>query len=144
MALVEGKRITGDGIWFWINMEDIDWNCWVHSSMVELSVEHKAVNLVRSILPENSKVPSPGGVSASRSANKVTVSWSAAPSAPELEYLIEAIICTNEGYNLEVAYNTTSISLTFTDATGYPMASFGTLRVANKLGYSSAVSIPWP
>jgi hypothetical protein len=96
------------------------------------------------IVPENSSVPSPSGVSASRSGDKVTISWAAAPSAPELEYLIEAIVCTSGGYLLEVSYNTTGTSFKMTDTQTCGGASFGTLRVANKLGYSNAVNIPWP
>ena len=55
-------------------------------------------------IPVNSSVPSPSGVSASRSGEKVTISWFAAPSAPELEYLFEGVLCTSGGYLLEVAY----------------------------------------
>lgn len=143
-ALIEGKRITGDGTWYLVRMEDAKWSCWVYSTTFEMQGEKSDVRLARVIVPENSSVPSAVGVSASRSGDKVTISWAAAPSAPELEYLIEAIICTSNGYLLEVAYSTTGTSFNLTDTNQCSSASFGTVRVANKLGYAGAVKIPWP
>ena len=143
-AVIEGKRETGDGKWYLIRMPEAKWSCWSHSSVMDVSGDASAIRLVRVYVPENSSVPSASGVSASRNGNKVTISWSPAPSAPELEYLIEAIVCTKGGYLLEVAYSTTSNSFTLTDTDQCSGESFGTLRVANKLGYASAVKIPWP
>ncbi|MDO9546395.1 MAG: hypothetical protein Q7J07_06565 [Pelolinea sp.] len=143
-ALIEGKRITGDGMWYLVRMEEAKWSCWVHSTTFELQGDKNMVRLAQVIVPVNSSVPSAAGVSASRSGDKVTISWAAAPSAPELEYLIEAIICTSGGYLLEVAYSSTGSSFKMTDTKQCSGASFGTVRVANKLGYASAVKIPWP
>lgn len=143
-ALVEGKRITGDGTWYLVRLPEAKYACWVHSTTFELQGDAGTVRLAHVNVPSNSSVPAPSGVTASRNGGKVTVSWKAAPSAPELEYLIEGIICTENGYLLEVAYSTTSTSMTLTDTKGCNSESFGTLRTANKLGYSSAVQIPWP
>jgi hypothetical protein len=143
-ALIKGKRDTGDGTWYLVRMEDAKWSCWVHSTTFEMQGDKNTVHLRQVIVPENSSVPSVAGVKASRSGDKVTISWSAAPSAPELEYLIEAIVCTSNGYLLEVAYSTTKTSFNLTDTEQCSGASFGTVRVANKLGYASAVKIPWP
>ena len=143
-ALIEGKRITGDGTWYLIRMDDTKWSCWVHSTTFELQGEKSAVRLARVYVPENNSVPSAVGVSASRGGDNVTISWAAAPSAPELEYLIEAIVCTSGGYLLEVAYSTIGTSFKLTDTKQCSGASFGTIRVANKLGYANAVNIPWP
>ena len=144
LAAVEGKRITGDGTWYLIRMEDVAWACWVKASTMELQGDAGAVRLAHVYIPESGSVPSASGVNASRSGDQVTISWSAAPSAPELEYLIEAIVCTSSGYLLEVSYSTTTTSFNFTDAKTCGGESFGTLRVANKLGYAAAVKIPWP
>jgi hypothetical protein len=143
-AMIEGKRITGDGTWYLVRLADADWSCWVHSTTMEIQGNSGDIGLSRVMIYENSSVPSPSGVSASRSGDKVKISWSAAPSAPELEYLIEAIVCTSGGYLLEVSYNTTGTSFKMTDTQSCSGQSFGTLRVANKLGYSNAVKIPWP
>ena len=143
-ALIEGKRITGNGTWYLIRMEDAKWSCWVYSTTFELQGEKSEVRLARVYVPENKNVPTIGGVSASRSGDNVTITWAAAPSAPELEYLIEAIVCTSNGYLLEVAYNTTGTSFKLTDTKQCSGASFGTVRIANKLGYGSAKSVPWP
>lgn len=143
-AMIEGKRITGDGTWYLVRLDEAKWSCWVHSTTMEIQGDAASIGLSRVIIPENSSVPSPSSVSASRSGDKVNLSWSAAPSAPELEYLFEGIICTSGGYLLEVAYNTTKTSFKLTDTKSCNGASYGTLRVANKLGYSNAVKIPWP
>ena len=145
-AAIEGKRVTGGGTWYLIRMMDAKWSCWVHSTTFEIIGDASAIRLKPVYVPENSSVPSPSGISASRSGDKVTISWSTAPSAPELEYLFEGVVCTSGGYLLEVAYNTTKTSMTLTDAQtcNGAIASFGTLRMANKLGYSKAVKIPWP
>lgn len=145
VAVIEGKRETGDGKWYLIRMPDAKWSCWSHSSTMDVSGDAGAIRLVRVYVPENSSVPAVGGVSASRNGSKVTISWSPAPSAPELEYLFEGIICTSAGYALEVAYSTTSTSMTVTDTKQCSsIGSFGTIRAANKLGYASAVKVPWP
>lgn len=143
-ASIEGKRITGDGTWYLIDMADVSWKCWVHSSTVEILGDKGSIRLAHVNVPVNSSVPSPSGVKASRNGDKVSISCKAAPAAPELEYLLEAIVCTSGGYLLEVSYNSTDPKFTITDAKTCDGDSFGTLRVANKLGYSSAVKIPWP
>ena len=145
-AVIEGKRDTGDGKWYLIRMPDAKWACWVSSSTMEITGDAGAIRLTHVNIPVQGSVPSPSGVSASRSGDKVTISWSAAPSAPELEYLFEGVVCTSSGFLLEVAYSTTNTSMTLTDAKGCSgsITSFGTLRVANKLGYSNAVNITWP
>jgi hypothetical protein len=143
-ALIEGKRVTGDGTWYLIRMVDAKWSCWVHSTTMEIHGDAGAIRLKPVSIPVYSSVPSPSGVSASRSGDSVTVKWNAAPSAPELEYLVEAIKCSKNGYLIEVALSTTSTSMKISDTSKCSTASYGTLRVANKLGYSSAVKIPWP
>ena len=110
LGLIEGKRVTADGTWYLVRITDAKWNCWVHGSTFELQGDKSAVGLSHVIVPESSKVPAVSGVKANRSKNSVTISWSAAPSAPELEYLIEVIICTKDDYLLEVAYSTASTS----------------------------------
>jgi len=144
LALIEGKRVTADGTWYLVRITDAKWSCWVHGSTFELHGDKNAVGLSHVVVPESSKVPAASGVKANRSKNSVTISWSAAPSAPELEYLIEVIICTKDDYLLEVAYSTMSTSFKLTDKRTCSGTSFGTVRVANKLGYSGAVKIPWP
>ena len=88
-------------------------------------------------------MPAPTGVNASRSGDNVVVSWAPAPPAVDLGYLIEAEICSGS-YLYEVVYSTTGTSFTLPDKTGCSSKSSGVLRVFNKLGYSSAVKIPFP
>lgn len=83
------------------------------------------------------------GVGAGRSGSSVNISWSAAAPAVELAYFIEARICSG-GFPVDVFYTTTSTSISLTDETSCGPDSYGQVRVQNKLGYSTAVSIPWP
>ncbi|MCJ7625970.1 MAG: hypothetical protein MUO76_20955, partial [Anaerolineaceae bacterium] len=94
-------------------------------------------------VPTNPSVSAPTNVNASRNGNNVTITWSPAPPALELGYLIEARVCL-DGYLYDVANNTTATSYTLRDDSGCSSKSYGTLRVYNKLGYSTGVTIPWP
>lgn len=140
-AVAEGRDY--DATWFWVRLEGLTYHCWVSAAVVTVNFEPKSLPYVPVNVPTNNKVPSPKGVSAVRSGNQVIISWSAAPSAPELEYLIEATLCFN-GYQDDVAYSTTSTSMTLPDDQNCPQKSYGRLYVVNKLGYSQPVSIPWP
>lgn len=140
-AIAEGRDY--EATWFWVQIEGLSYHCWVSASIVTVNFEPKSLPYVPVNVPTNSKVPSPKGVSASRSGNQVVVSWGAAPSAPELEYLIEATLCFN-GYQDDVAYSTTNTSMTLPDDQNCSRKSFGRLYVVNKLGYSKPVDIPWP
>ena len=148
-GLSEGDSAQLDGrnyaaTWLWVKPHDTDWHCWVTADAVTANVDLSYVPVVYPPLLTNPSVGPPSGVSASRSGNKVTISWSAAPPAVDLGYLIEARICTTNGYLLDVAYTTTNTSYTLTDATSCEGDSYGQVRVQNKLGYSTAVKVPWP
>jgi hypothetical protein len=92
----------------------------------------------------NDSVSPPSGVHAQRNGNKVTVSWNAAPPAVDLGYLIETRLCTTDGYLWDFVFSTQATSYNLTDSTSCAGDSYGQVRVFNKLGYSTAVKIPWP
>ena len=142
-AVVDGKNPNAEGLWYWIQIENVDFHCWVHSSTADLNVEASSISYMPPNVPENSSVPRPTGVKASRGGNKVTVTWKAAPDAVGLGYLLELGVCSN-GFLVNAAYEAKDITITFTDDENCAGNSFGTLRVFNKLGYSEAVPIPWP
>ncbi|MFQ5923685.1 MAG: hypothetical protein ACE5M4_12660 [Anaerolineales bacterium] len=144
----EGKTATLDGrnyesTWLWVQPWDAIFHCWVTASGATANIDLSTVPVVYPPLLTNSSIAPPKGVGASRSGSSVTISWSAAPPAVELGYLIEARICSG-GYPIDVAYTTTNTSYTVKDDTSCSADSYGQVRVQNKLGYSTAVSISWP
>jgi hypothetical protein len=140
-AQLKGRNYQGT--WLWVQPHDTNWNCWVAASTVTATVEIEDVSVVYTTLYVNPEVPAPSSVHASRSGDNVTVTWSPAPPAIGLGYLIEAEICSG-AYLYEVVYSTTSTAFTLPDKTGCSSKSKGELRVFNKLGYSSPVKIPFP
>ena len=142
-VFVEGWNATNDGKWYWVQLENVTWHCWVHDSTVELAFDPSSLPYVAPIVPTNASVPTANNVKATRSSNNVTITWNPAPSAPELGYLIEAGLC-YDGYMVNAAFDTLNTSYTLRDDTNCSSKSFGTLRVKNKLGYSNPVTISWP
>ena len=144
----EGKTASLDGrnynsAWLWVQPWDAVFHCWVIASAATANVELSTVPVVYPPLQTNSSTAPAKGVSANRSGSNVTISWSAAPPSVELGYLIEARICSS-GFPFDVAFTTTSTSYVVNDETSCGPDSYGQVRVQNKLGYSTAVSIPWP
>jgi hypothetical protein len=140
-AIVKGK--DANSTWLWVQPHDTTWNCWVSTSAVTLNGDLASVKVVYPQLLTNPEVGPPSGVNATRDGDKVTVTWNAAPPAVDLGYLIEARICLGQ-YLWDVYYSTTNTSYTIKDPQTCPGESYGQLRVFNKLGYSTAVKIPWP
>ena len=138
---VEGRNFAST--WIYVKSPDINWKCWVATSTFELSGDVEQVEFRIIGLPINDEVQAPNGVSAVRNGNQVTISWNAVQPALQLQYLIEARHCRN-GLFLEDAFATTNTSITIQDDTNCSNPSSAELRASNKLGYSSAVTVPWP
>ena len=146
--LREGDRTNVDGrdytnTWAYVQPPNLNRHCWVALSAVVINGDIRSVGLVVPNLSPRDDVPAPSGISALRNGDNVTISWSAVPSAPEVGYLLEVIQCLN-GFQVNAAYATENTSITLKDGTDCAGGSQGTLRSKNKLGYSSAVLIPWP
>ncbi len=140
-AEIKGKNATG--AWLWVTPHDTIWSCWITASAVELSVEIDSIAVVYPILLTHPEVAPPSGVNAQRNGDKVIVSWNPAPPSVDLGYLIEARICLG-AYVWDMVFSTTNTTYTITDPKTCSTSSYGTLRVFNKLGYSTTVKIPWP
>lgn len=140
-AEVRGKN--ANGTWLWVTPHDTNWKCWVSASAMTLDGDPATVKAVYPQLLTHPDVDGPTGVKANRSGESVTISWDAASPAVGLGYLIEARICLGE-YQWDVYYSTTNTSYTVQDPQSCGADSYGQLRVYNKLGYSTAVTIPWP
>ena len=130
--------------WLWVTPHDTNWRCWVAASAVTPSIDLEEIPVVYPQLFTHSDVPAPAGVNSVRNGNKITVSWNAAPPSVDLGYLIEARICTSGGYLWDEVFSTAATSMTFDDYTSCAGDSYGQVRVFNKLGYSTALSISWP
>lgn len=141
LAEVNGKNPTGD--WLWVTPHDTTWNCWITASAVSLNVSIDEIGVVYPQLFTNGAVSPPKGVKANRNGDKVTISWNAAPPAVDLGYLIEARICLG-AYQWDMVFSTQNTSYTINDPKTCGADSYGQVRVFNKLGYSTAVSINWP
>lgn len=137
------KGTNANRTWLWVQPDATNWTCWVSASAVEADGDLETVRIVYPQLLTHPDVAAPKGVKAQRSGQKVTISWDPAPPAEGLGYLIEARICLGT-YLWDVAYSTSSTSYTVEDPTSCAGDSYGQLRVYNKLGYSTAVKIPWP
>ena len=147
-GLDEGKTVTLDGrnfssTWYWVQPWDALFHCWVTASGATSNVDSGTVPVVYPPLQTNASIAPAKGVGAGCSGSSVNISWSAAAPAVELAYFIEARICSG-GFPVDVFYTTTSTSISLTDETSCGPDSYGQVRVQNKLGYSTAVSIPWP
>jgi len=140
-AEIKGKNATG--AWLWVTPHDTIWNCWITASAVELNVDIDSIAVIYPILLTHPEVAPPSGVNAQRNSDKVTVSWNPAPPSVDLGYLIEARICLG-AYVWDMVFSTTNTTYTITDPKTCSTSSYGTLRVFNKLGYSTTVKIPWP
>jgi hypothetical protein len=140
-ARVLGRNYAGD--WLWVQPSNTQLLCWVATTAVNLNVDIKDISVQYPPLPTNPSVQPPTGVLATRSGNLVTISWNAAAPALQLGYLIEASVC-SKGFLIDVVATTPSLSYKLTDEKTCTQASSGQVRVQNKLGYSTAVKIPWP
>ena len=140
-AEVRGKNATG--LWLWVTPHDTIWNCWITASAVELNVEIDTILVIYPTLLTHPEVAPAKGVYAVRNGDKVTITWNPAPPSVDLGYLIEARICLG-AYVWDMVFSTTNTAYTITDPKSCSTASYGTLRVFNKLGYSTAVTIAWP
>jgi hypothetical protein len=141
--LVHGQTLTLEGVWYWVQLPDIDYNCWVYNNTLAINGDPKDAKFVTTFVPVNDSVGSTGGITTARNGNKVSITWNAAPASVGLGYLVEGFICQN-GLNWLAAFSTQATTITITDDQGCATKSSGTLRVFNKLGYSTAVNIPWP
>jgi hypothetical protein len=134
---------NADGGWLWVQPTGTSYYCWVATSLVTTSEAIKSIPVVNPSLPTNPAVSPPKGVRATRSGTSVTINWNAAAPALQLAYLVEALVC-SKGNLLNVVATTSKLSMTLTDEKTCRYASSGQVRVQNKLGYSTAVTVSWP
>ena len=141
-AVALGRDYDGD--WVWLQPPDFNQRCWVHAGNMEFSSDLRAgVAFIVTSVVTNSEVDAPTGVTAVRNGNTITFSWNAIFQTFEVGYLLEVRQCLN-GNLVDFSYATGGTSITLNDTADCGGGAFGELRGKNKLGYSSAVRLPWP
>jgi hypothetical protein len=142
-ALVHGKNASGS--WLWVKPDNLNRECWVSASVVEVRGDLKKVHVVQTRLPHTTLYGPPEDVQAERDGDQVTVSWNRVWMTEDDRrgYLIEATVCEG-GQSIWMAVQTDEPSYTFTDEQGCSGASGGQLYAVDKHGYTDPVDIPWP
>jgi hypothetical protein len=133
------------GTWLWIQPDNIVYQCWISSSVVEIKGDIFTLRVAPVRLPESVLYGPPQGVSATREGDSVIVSWQWVNMTEDDDrgYMIEANVCQN-GYLVWMAVATTDTTYTFSDETTCNAKSNGLLYTVEKHGYTAPVPIPWP
>ena len=142
-ATVWGRNESGT--WLWIQPDNINYQCWIATSLVDVVGDIFSVYVAPVRLPHSVLYGPPDGVTATRDGDSVTVSWKHVNMTEDDDrgYMIEANLCQG-GTLVWTAVATMDISYTFTDETSCAEPSNGLLYTVEKHGYTDAVPIPWP
>jgi hypothetical protein len=142
-ATVWGRNASGT--WLWIQPDNISYQCWISTSLVDVTGDIFSVYVAPVRLPHSTLYGPPTGVTAQRDGNSVTVSWQPVNMTEDDNrgYMIEANVCQN-GNLVWLAVATMDITYTFNDEPNCSESSNGLLYTVEKHGYTDPVSIPWP
>lgn len=143
-ATIYGKNYTGT--WLWVKPDNLNRNCWVAKSVVEVSGDLTHVHFVTSWLPRATNLYGPPqNVEAVRQGDEVIVTWDPVWMTKDDNrgYLIEATVC-RDGQLIPIAVHSDNTSAEITDQLGCSGARSGKLYTAEKHGYTDSVDIPWP
>jgi hypothetical protein len=128
-ATVWGRNESGT--WLWIQPDNINYQCWIATSLVDVVGDIFSVYVAPVRLPHSVLYGPPDGVTATRDGDSVTVSWKHVNMTED----------DDRGYMIVATMDT---SYTFTDKTSCAEPSNGLLYTVEKHGYTDAVPIPWP
>jgi hypothetical protein len=128
-----------------------DNRCWVREDYFELQgsfLDLEPVSAADVPLPITPYYSSPGGVSASRSGNDVTISWNPlvlklGDDSEQVPCIVEAWVCQEGEYRFKPTGSWTT-SVTIRDEPGCDQPSRGFFTAAEKHGYTPRVTIAWP
>ena len=144
----DGGAVWGrnsSGTWLWIQPDNIHYQCWISSTVVEVQGDIFSVYVAPVRLPFSTFYYPPENVTAVRTGDEVTVSWRRVPMTVDDDrgYLLEVTLC-QDGALTWRAVHTDEATFTFTDETRCDLPSGGLLYTVDKHGYSDPVQIPWP
>ena len=133
------------GTWLWIQPDNINYQCWIAASVVEIHGDIFTLRVAPVRLPHSTLYSSPQDVTAVRNGDSVTVSWQAVNMTEDDNrgYMIEANVCQN-GNLIWMAVATIDVFYTFTDEQSCTQDSNGLLYTVEKHGYTEPVPILWP
>lgn len=125
--------------------------CWVRVDYFEIKGDWLDLQPVRFDavrIPISPYYASPGGASARRDGNEVTVFWNAlnlraGDDSLQTPYIVEAWVCQN-GQNVFVPAGSWGGAVTIVDEPGCAEPSYGYFIAAEKHGYTGRVAVPWP
>ncbi len=139
----------------WVLVENDPQRCWVNSDFVQIEGDPQTLKFIYPD-PDGYKIPvSPyygptTVISATREADKVTVTWIeviVSPGKYEDEnmfpYIVEVWRCENN----EIIFDTLGSRvpfISFVDETGCDTQSHGRVYIQEKHGYAGPAEIPWP
>jgi hypothetical protein len=148
VGTVRGRFIYSN--WLYIKFDKLDYFCWVAPSVVDVvgdvsTVAYKELNLQS--IGSNQYGP-PGGVTAVRDGNNVTISWNRVKMTKDKDrgYLLELFVCqkTSLLWWTDSYPDQESTSYTVRDEAGCAAPSSGKLYTVEKHGFSEPAIIPWP
>lgn len=136
--------------WLYMKFDKLNYYCWVAPSVVDVTGDINTLYYTELDLQSvgYSQYPPPGGISAVRNGDEVTISWNQVQMTGDKDrgYLIIAFVCQNGAYmwwpfSYPDQYTT---SYTVKDEAGCPAPSEGVLYTVEKHGFSQPATIPWP
>jgi hypothetical protein len=134
-----------DGSWVYVHPWYYVWNCWVKTSLLDLTADVFNAPQVWTLLPRTEFYGPPGNVSANRVGDEVTVFWTPIYMSVDDNrgYLIEAWLC-QAGQIQFTAVNPWQPPIALHDEAGCQEPSSARIYTAEKHGYTSYVLIRWP
>jgi hypothetical protein len=148
VGMVRGRFTYSN--WLYIKFDKLDYFCWVAPSVVDVvgdisTIAYKELNLQS--IGSNQYGP-PGGVTAVRDGNNVTISWNQVKMSKDKDrgYLLELFVCqkTSLLWWTDSYPDQESTSYTVRDEAGCAASSSGKLYTVEKHGFSEPAIIPWP
>ena len=144
------RRVEGGN---YIEIQAIGGNnpCWVRADYFEIKGDWMDLQPVRFDevkIPISPYYAPPGGVSARRDGDKVTVFWNAlqlraGDDSLQTSYIVEAWVCQG-GQNVFVPAGSRGAAVEIVDEQGCAEESYGYFIAAEKHGYTWRVPVPWP
>lgn len=137
--------------WLLVKFDKLDYFCWVAPSVVNVTGDIETVIKLTQLdltrIGSNQYGP-PNNVVATRSDNKVTISWNQMKMTEDKDrgYFLDIFVC-QDGYLLwwPISFpDQYTTSYTIKDEAGCPAPSGGMIYTVEKHGYSEPKTINWP
>jgi hypothetical protein len=142
--------------WVWVANKDEnnrDNNCWVNAKFLNIQGDPKMLPIVYPglKLPVSPYYPGPSWAKATRTGNKVEITWEEVTISPGKyadefmhQYIIEVWRCEGGQIIFETLGTNYPVITVENDEVGCNQPSHGLVYVQEKHGYGGPVEIPWP